>query len=80
MVSSHQALFFIAPFKEREVHNPQALKRVFVAQSQSVAHFQAECAELGARFVGLITTKNKHQVAIFGTHFSLHFGKVFSRI
>ena len=80
MVGGHQALLLIAPFKEREVDNPQALEHILVAQSEAVAHLKAQGAKLYAGLVGIVATHDKHQVAVLGTHLRLNGGKLVGRI
>ena len=72
MVCCHEALFFVAPFKQREVYNPQTLKLLLVAEAKAVGHFQAQCAELCACLVGLVAAENEHEVAVVGSHFLFH--------
>ena len=64
MVRSHEALLLVAPLKEREVDNPQTLKLVLVSESETVAHLQTERAKLHASLVGVVTGKDKHEVAV----------------
>ena len=80
MVGSHQALLFITPFKEREVHNPQAFKPVLILQAETVGHFQTKGAKLHTCLIGIVTTENQYQVTIIGTHGCLHFCEVFRAI
>ena len=44
MVGSHQPLFLIAPFEQREIDDPQTLENIFVAQSETATHLKAERA------------------------------------
>ena len=72
MMSRHQALFLIAPLKQREVNNPQTFKFILVTQAKPIAHFQSKTTELNTCLVCIITTKNQYQVTITCTH---HFFK-----
>ena len=64
MVSSHQALLFIAPLKQWEVNNPETFEHVLVAQAQAVTHFQTERAELNTSLVGVVAAEPKRSVDV----------------
>ena len=72
MMHGHQAAFLFAPFKHREVNNPQAGKLVLVAQSQLVAHFQTQLAQLLARLHRIVAAKDENQVARLRAEGFLH--------
>ena len=72
MVRSHEALLLVAPLEEREVHDPEAHELVLFAQTEAVAHLQAQGAELHARLVGIVAAEYQHQVAVLGTHSLFH--------
>ncbi len=80
VVSSHKALFFVAPLKEREVDNPQAFEDILVAKAQTVAHLKTQRAELDTCLVGIVATKNKNEVAIFGSCRLLDLLQLVSRV
>ena len=80
MVSSHQALLFIAPLKQWEVNNPETLEHVLVAQAQAVAHFQTERAELNTSLVCVVAAEDKNQVTVFSAHHFLDLSQYFWRV
>ena len=74
MVSSHQALLFIAPLKEWEVNNPQTNEVVLIAKTKTIAHLKTERTKLNASLIGIIATENQNKVAILGTTCLLDLG------
>ena len=72
MVSSHEALLFVAPLEEWEVNNPQAHELVLIAKSETVAHLKTQGAELHACLVGIVATEDEHEVAVLGAHCLFH--------
>lgn len=73
VVCGHEPLFLVAPLKEREVDDPEALETVFVAQSQTVAHLQSQRAELCACLVGIVAAEYEYEVAVLGSRLLFQF-------
>ena len=80
MVGCHQSLLLVAPLEEREVNNPQTFELVFVSESESVAHFKSQAAELYACLVGIVAAENKNEVARLCVHFLYNVCEYFRRV
>ena len=68
MVHGHKSLFFVRPLEHGEVDHPKAGKCVLIAQSETVAHFKAQLAQLLARTHSIIAAHNQYQIARVGSH------------
>ena len=62
-----EAAVLLAPFEQREVHDPEGSEHVRIAEPETVAHLHAQYAELGLG-LALLATEHQHQVADTGTH------------
>src|SRR5574344_1130545 len=87
MMCSHKPIFFITPFKEREVNYPQTLKYIFISQAKTLSHFKAQRTKLYTNFISsaapkslFITTQNEYQIAFLCAHFLYDFLQLLRRI
>ena len=80
MVGSHKTLLLVAPLKEREVNNPEALEYILITKTKTIAHLKTKRTELDTGLVGIVTTENQYQVAIFGSHHGLDLCQLLRRI
>ena len=62
MVHCIEAAVLLAPFEEREVHNPERGEVERIAQAEAVAHLDAEHAQHGLR-LSLLAAEQEHEVS-----------------